>query len=415
MSDRRKILSWAMYDWANSAFSTTVMAGFFPVFFKEYWSAGTDATVTTARLGTTLSISGLLIAILSPTLGAMADRRGSKKKFCAFFMTIGALSCVGLAFIPAGDWANAMLCYGLAMFAFTASCVFYDALLPNLAHGTKMDDASSLGYSLGYLGGGVLFLFNVATTQRPELFGFADAAQAVKASFISVGLWWSIFSIPMFLNVPEPAAREKPSLTELTTQAVAHLAKTVRDVLKNRNLATFLIAYWLYIDGVSTVMMMAVDFGLSIGLASQHLIIALLLVQFIGFPATWVFGKVTGRFGCRIPILACIAVYSAAVLLALGMSTVVHFYALAAVIGLVQGGVQSLSRSLFAHMVPKERAGEFFGLFNLVGKFAAIGGPAIVALTVTLTGNSRAGMTGLLVLFVIGGILLWRVREPRFS
>lgn len=416
MTERKKIFSWAMYDWANSAFATTVMAGFFPVFFKQYWSAGADSVVTTAKLGTVLSVSSLLIALLSPTLGAMADRRGSKKKLCGFFMILGVLSCLWMSVIPGGGWDYAMMAFGVGMFSFAASCVFYDALLPSLAHGTNMDYASSLGFAIGYLGGGVLFLINVAMTLKPEWFGLADKVAAVKASFATVAVWWFVFSIPLFKNVPEPAPPAgKPTLRELTRDAFKHLKEMVRDLLKDRNLAFFVLAYWLYIDGVYTVMSMAVDFGLSIGLGSEDLLTALLMVQFVGFPVTLIFGRVTKRFGCRIPILFCIGIYSVAVLLALGMSTSMHFYLLALVIGCVQGGVQSLSRSLFAHMVPRERAGEFFGIFNLVGKFASIMGPAIVAITVMLTGNSRAGMTGLIILFIIGATLLWKVREPRFT
>lgn len=414
MSEKKKIFSWAMYDWANSAFATTVMAGFFPVFFKQYWSAGADAVETTAKLGTVLSVSSLLIALLSPTLGAMADRRGSKKTFCGFFMLLGVLSCFWLSLIPSGGWEWAMLAFGLGMFAFAASCVFYDALLPSLAHGTAMDYASSLGFAIGYLGGGVLFLINVVMTLKPEWFGLADKVAAVRWSFATVGVWWFVFSIPMFMNVPEPSPPdEKPTVLALTRDAFRHLMAMISDLLRDRNLTFFVLAYWLYIDGVYTVMSMAVDFGLSIGLGSEHLLAALLMVQFVGFPATLVFGRVTKRWGCRLPILFCIGIYSVSVLMALYMSTVVHFYLLALVIGCVQGGVQSLSRSLFGHMVPRSRAGEFFGIFNLVGKFASIMGPAIVAITVTVTGNSRMGMSGLIILFVLGAALLWRVREPR--
>lgn len=413
MADKKKVFSWALYDWANSAYSTTVMAGFFPIFFKQYWSAGADSVETTAKLGTALSVSSLCIALLSPTLGVLADFRGSKKFFCGIFMVLGALSCLWLSMIPQGGWLPAMFAYGLGMMAFAASAVFYDALLPSIARGTAMDHASSLGYALGYLGGGVLFTLNVLMYLKPEIFGIADGVTAVKLSFASVAIWWMLFSLPLFLNVPEPASEvSKKGLLGASLDSVAHLRRTFGDLMRNRNLLTFVVAYWLYVDGVYTVMAMAVDYGMAIGLESSHLIAALLLVQFIGFPATWLFGKVTGRFGCRKPILVCIAVYSVSVILAKYMTHAVHFYALACVIGLVQGGVQSLSRSLFGNMVPAKRTGEFFGFFNLVGKFASIIGPMVVAVTVTLTNDSRSGMSGLLILFVLGGLLLWRVKEP---
>lgn len=416
MSDKKKIYSWALYDWANSAYSTTVMAGFFPIFFKQYWSAGADAVETTAKLGTALSLSSLFIALLSPTLGVLADLRGSKKLFCGLFMGIGALSCLWLSLIPAGGWLPAMFAYGLGMMAFAASCVFYDALLPSIARGHRMDDASSLGYALGYLGGGVLFLVNVMMYLKPEWFGISDGVTAVKLSFASVGIWWALFSLPLFYNVPEPKTEiSEKGILGATFESISHLRRTFDDLLKDRNLLIFVVAYWLYVDGVYTVMAMAVDYGLAIGLESSHLIAALLLVQFVGFPATLVFGKITPRFGARAPILFCIGVYSVSVLLATGMSKAWHFYALAIVIGLVQGGVQSLSRSLFGNMVPAERTGEFFGFFNLIGKFASIVGPMVVAVTVTMTGNSRLGMAGLLILFMTGGLLLWKVREPKHA
>lgn len=412
----RKVFSWAMYDWANSAFSTTVMAGFFPLFFKQYWSAGADAVVTTAKLGTTLSVSSLLIAILSPTLGVLADLRGAKKLFCALFMLVGAGACVWLSLIPYGGWAPAMVAYGLGMMAFAASAVFYDSLLPGIARGTKMDEASSLGYSLGYLGGGVLFTLNVLMYQKPEWFGISDPILAIRLSFASVALWWILFSLPMFFSVPEPNGRQhekRGGLWDQTLKSISGLQGTFLELLRNKNLLIFVVAYWMYVDGVYTVMSMAVDFGLSIGLEASDLIAALLIVQYVGFPATLLFGKLTGRFGCRKPILFCIGVYAVTVVLATGMSQAWHFYLLATVIGLVQGGVQSLSRSLYAHMIPRERAGEFFGFFNLVGKFASIVGPLVVAVTVLITGNSRVGMTGLLLLFLGGGYLLLKVKEPR--
>lgn len=414
MIKEKKILSWTMYDWANSAFFTTIVAGFFPVFFKSYWAVGVDATITTARLGLTLSISSALIAILSPTLGAIADHREMKKFLCAAFMCLGVLSCFWMAIIPSGSWVQALFAYGVGLVAVASSVVFYDSLLPSLARGTRMDDVSSQGYALGYLGGGVLFLFNVILVLKPNLFGLPDAAAAVKVSFASVGIWWLIFSIPLWKNVPEPRSMtgRTRSMAEAIRVSLPQLLRTLRDIYADKNLFLSLIAFWLYIDGVYTVIAMAVDYGLAIGLESNHLMVALLLVQFVGFPSTWLFGKITGRFGCRRPILICLGVYGLIVTMATWMSSVTHFYLLAFVVGCVQGGVQSLSRSLFGNMIPEDRAGEFFGFYNLIGRFASIVGPLIVALTVTLTREPRTGMMGLLILFVAGGFCLWSVKEP---
>lgn len=412
-SSKKQIYSWALYDWANSAYSTTIMAGFFPIFFKKFWSMGTDPIVTTARLGVAISVSSFLIAMMTPTLGVIADMRGTKKRFCLIFMVIGALGSAWMTFIPVGQWVPAIMAYGLSMMAFNASSVFNDSLLPVVAKKSEMDYASSLGYSLGYLGGGILFALNVLMYMKPEIFGLRDGTQAVQVSFLTVGVWWFVFSIPLakFVHEPKP---EGPSggLHALTRESVARLIQTVKHLSKDRNLLFFLLAYWLYIDGVYTVMTMAVDYGISIGLEAGDLMTALLITQFIGFPFALLFGFVAKRFGCRLPILICIAVYSVAVVLSTFMKTAMHFYMLAVIIGMVQGGVQSLSRSLFGRMIPSESSGEYFGLFNLVGKFASILGPLLVAIGVTVSGSSRHGMTSLLVLFIIGGALLYRVKEP---
>lgn len=412
----KKIFSWALYDWGNSAYSTTVMAGFFPLFFKQYWSSGTDAIVTTARLGTTISVSSLLIALLSPTLGVVADLKGFKKIFCLGFTLLGVLSCTWMGFIPQGDWWNAMLAYGIAMMAFNAASVFYDSLLPYVARPDQMDYASSLGYAMGYLGGGVLFLINVLMYLFPASFGLPDGVTAIKLSFVMVSVWWLVFTLPLAKNVSEPAAMTLPSnYLGLTQESFRTLKKTFLELLHERNLLIFIVSYWFYIDGVYTVMTMAVDYGMSIGLEARDLIAALLITQFIGFPFAYYFGRVTKRWGTKGPILACIGVYGVTVVAATAMASAWHFYLLATVIGMVQGGVQSLSRSMFGRMIEKEKSGEYFGFFNLVGRFASILGPLVVAFGVTVTGSSRMGMMGLLVLFVIGGGLLALVKEPRVS
>lgn len=408
----KKILSWALYDWANSVFATTVMAGFFPLFFQKYWSAGIESVLTTARLGTAISLSSLAIALFSPLLGAAADIRGWKKSLCFFFMCLGALCCVWMAFIGLGQWWQAILAYGIAMFAYGLSCGFNDAQLPHVAKGRDMDRASSLGYSLGYLAGGLLFTLNVLMYLFPGKFGLSSPEQGVKFSFLTVGLWWFVFSLPMMKYVPEEKGPSQGPLWLLVGESLRTLKGTLISLTKEKNILLFILAYWLYIDGVYTVMTMAVDYGVSIGLESQDLIVALLLTQYIGFPCAYFFGNFAARWGARRPILVCICVYALTVILATQMTKAVHFYSLAAVIGLVQGGVQALSRSLFGSMIPKEASGEYFGLFNLIGKFASVLGPLIVGMTVLFTKEHRYGMLGLLLLFVLGGVLLMKVQEP---
>jgi MFS transporter, UMF1 family len=413
MFSDRKILSWSLYDWANSACSTTVMAAFFPAFLTDYWSVGVDATVTTARLGVANSTTSILVALITPTLGALADQRGYKKLFCFVFMLLGVASTAALAFVGKGDWLLALIVFGICMIGFNASLVFYDSLLPSISNSKTADYASSLGYSLGYLGGGIIFLVNILMCIKPQWFGLADAVEGVKASFISVAIWWLVFSIPLFKDIPEPAIEKTgKSLWHSVSQSRHQLLTTFKTIIKDRNLLLFLIAFWLYIDGVYTVITMAVDYGKALQLDNNAMMASLLLVQFLGFPFALVFSSFADRWGCRIPILISIAVYTVSVILATWMNQTWHFYALAAMIGIVQGGVQALSRSMFSKMIPAKNAGEYFGLFNLVGKSAAILGPLIVGLGAYLSGNSRFGMLGLIILFILGGGLLLKVKEP---
>ncbi|MBX3019682.1 MAG: MFS transporter [Bdellovibrionaceae bacterium] len=389
------------------------MAGFFPVFFKEYWSAGADSAVTTGRLGDVTALTGLIVALLTPFLGALADARQAKKLFLFIFMVMGLLGCFSLGLIDQGLWIYAAFWYAVATVGFNAGTTFYDSLLPSVAPGAEGDHASALGYALGYLGGGVLFLLNVAMFLSPATFGIPDGATAVKISFMTVAVWWAIFSIPLFKWVPEPVVNtRKVPLGEAFGESLRQLRRTLGDIWQKRDLRYLLLAFWLYIDGVYTVMTMAVDFGLSIGLESKDLITALLVVQFVGFPSAYLFGRFSGKFGALRLIQLCIAAYAAATILAALMSTATHFFMLAVFVGIVQGGVQALSRSLYARMIPIERSAEFFGVMNMVGRFAAILGPFLVARTTLLTGNHRWGLASLLILFAAGSYFLLKVRDP---
>ena len=407
--------SWTMYDWANSSYATTVMAGFFPIFFKKYWSEGVDPSLSTARLGTVISISSLLIALASPTLGTLSDRMGNKKKFLMFFCLLGVFSSMWMTFIPQGGWMLAAVAYGLGLMGLNASGNFYDSLLPSVASGKNMDYVSSVGYSMGYLGGGILFVINVIMYQKPELFGLPSGLSGVQFSFMSVGIWWFLFTMPLMFVVKEDTAVSTKSTFQLSVvkESFHELAQTVRSMSSQKNILYFLIAFWLYIDGVYTIMTMAVDFGLSINLDAGDLIKALILTQFIGFPSAWLFGNYASKHSCKIPILICIAIYSLTTIVATQMSQAFHFYLLAALIGVVQGGVQSLSRSLYARMIPHEKSGEYFGFFNLIGKFASIIGPQLVAIQAYLTGDTRSSLTGLIVLFALGAFFLMKVKEPQ--
>ncbi len=413
----KKIFSWALYDWANSVFYTTVLAGFFPVFFKQYWNNGVPATISTERLGLIAAVSGFLLAVVSPTLGAVADKKRMKKKLLFYTMLLGAVTTASLYFVPMGDWLSAGLLYGTALFMASASAVFYDSLLISVCEPKEYEFVSSLGYSLGYLGGGLLFAINVVMTLKPEWFGLPDAATAVKVSFVLVAIWWMIFTVPLMRNVPEPeSAGSDKKMFELTLEAMAELKDVMLEIYKNKNLFYFILAYWFYIDGVFTVMTMAVDFGLALGFESSDLIKALLITQFVGFPSAYFFGWLSKKINSRNLILIGLAIYSVTIVAASQMSEAWHFYLLAFVVGLSQGGVQALSRALFSHMIPTEKSGEYFGFFNMLGKFASVLGPLLVAFFARFTSDSRQTILSLLILIVVGAALLLKVRlKPEVS
>ena len=409
---RRPLLSWALYDWANSAFATTVMAGFFPAFFQRYWSLGVDPTVSTSRLGFANGIAGFVVALLAPMLGAIADRCGRRKRFLVAWSLLGIVGTGLLWFVGRGDWWAAAALFVVGTIGFSSANVFYDALLLDVATGPELDRASAYGYSLGYLGGGVLFALNVLMTVKPAWFGLADAAEAVRISFVLVAAWWFVFMLPLALNLRERPGEAGISLTAATVAGVRELAATLRHLARYRELALFLLAYWLYIDAVNTIIKMAVDYGVALGLPTESLLAALLMTQFVAFPAALAFGWLGDRIGARRGILLGIAVYTLATLYAFFLDSVAEFFGLAAVIGLVQGGVQSLSRSFFGRLVPEGKGGEFFGFYNMMGKFATVLGPLLVAVVALTTGSSRASIASLAILFVAGGLVLWRVREP---
>lgn len=409
--DRRKAISWACYDWANSAFATTVIAGFFPIFFKQYWSMGAPVTQSTFWLGAANSLASLLIVFLAPVLGAIADRGGARKRFLLAFAALGIVMTGALYGVAQGQWIWAAIVYILALIGFSAGNIFYDALLVGVAEERKLDIVSALGYGLGYLGGGLLFALNVLMTLYPGWFGLADAAEGVRVSFVTVALWWALFAIPLLLWVPEPPAPDRVGGLAAIRAGFGQLRGTFREIRRLRVVGTFLLAYWLYIDGVDTVIHMAVDYGLALGFPADSLIVALLLTQFVGFPAAIAFGRLGERWGPRTGILIAIAVYFLITVWGYFIRYPWEFYALAAAIGLVQGGIQSLSRSLYARLIPAEKSGEFFGFFNMLGKFAAVLGPVLMGAVSLLSGNPRLSILSLLVLFAGGALLLARVDE----
>jgi len=404
--DKKKVISWALYDWGNSAFATTVMAGFFPIFFKQYWSAQSTAVESTFRLGAVNSIASLVIVVAAPVLGAIADRGSAKKRFLLFFAFLGILMTGALFFVSEGKWLLAAFLYFFGIIGFSGGNIFYDALLVAVAGPRKIDFVSALGFALGYLGGGLLFAFNVFMTKHPEVFGLSGSAEAVRYSFISVAIWWAVFTIPVMIFVEEDQAKREPLQLNAITKGFRQLVHTFDEIRKLKLVFTFLLGYWLYIDGVDTIVRMAVDYGLTIGFRAEGLVLALLITQFIGFPSAIAFGTIGEKLGPKTGIFIGIGIYILITIWAYFMSREIEFYMLAAGIGLVQGGVQSLSRSLYARIIPKNKSAEFFGFYNMLGKFAAVIGPVMVGWVGVISGNSRMGILSLIILFVAGVSLL---------
>ena len=409
VNDTKKVVSWAFYDWANSAYSTTVMAGFFPLFFEKFWSNPDDVIQSTYQLGIANSVSSIIIALVSPILGAIADRGSAKKKLLITFAFLGIVMTGGLWFVQQGEWKLAVFFYVIATIGFMAGNIFYDSLLPSVATRDKVDYVSSLGYSLGYLGGGLLFLVNVLMYLHPDWFGISDPSTAIRLSFVSVAIWWGIFTLPIMLFLPEPESENSVPLRKAVRSGLLQLKETYNHIREMKVIGTFLMAYWLYEDGVATIVRMAVKVGSSMGFAAGDLITAILMVQFIGFPAALLYNWFGTRVGVKNAVLIAIGGYGIITLLGYFMTDRVHFYLLAALIGIFQGGIQALSRSLFTRLVPPNKEAEFFGFYNMLGKFAAVIGPVLMGWITVTTGNPRMGILSIVILFVLGGLLLKRV------
>ena len=409
INSKKSILAWSLYDWANSAFATTVMAGFFPVFFKEYWSTTDSVTLSTWYLGLGNSIASILVAVLAPFIGAIADRGTAKKKLLIFFAFLGIIATGGLWIVNQGHWQIAILFYIIASIGFMAGNIFYDSLLPAVASKDKFDYASSMGFSLGYIGGGLLFLINVLMYLQPHYFGIPDGATAIRLSFISVAVWWAVFSIPIIIFVKEPKIHDPIGICSAVKEGWGQLISTLTKIRELKVVGTFLMAYWLYIDGVDTIIRMAVDYGTSIGFPASSLITALLLVQFVAFPATLIYNWFSSKIGIKNAIYTAIIGYTFITIFGAFVSKEWHFYVLAIMIACFQGGIQALSRSMYSRIIPKKQAAEFFGFYNMLGKFAAIIGPPMMGYIGLITGNPRLGILSIIILFISGGLLLTKV------
>ncbi|HEY0142735.1 MAG TPA: MFS transporter [Thermoanaerobaculia bacterium] len=406
---RPELRAWAMYDWALSAVQTTVMVAVFPIFFIQV--AGANAGPTTAGQWWAISngIAVAIVALLSPLLGAIADVAAVKKKLLAAWTATGAAGCAALYFVERGDLLLASALFVVVAIAASAAVVFYDALLPHLASPREVDRVSSAAFAIGYFGGGVLLAINLAMIAKPAAFGLGAGTIAVRLSFVSVAVWWVLFSIPLFRRVPEPPRRLESD--EEMGQSVARVAfrrvvETFRELRTYKQAFLMLVAFVLYNDGIVTVQRMATAYGTELGIARESLIAAILIVQFVGVPATFLFGALAGRIGARRAIVLGLAVYFGISVLAYFMKTATHFYILATLVGLVQGGTQALSRSLFATLIPSYKSGEFFGFYSVFSKFAGIFGPFLFAALIGATGSSRTAILSVTLFFFAGGLLL---------
>lgn len=409
---KRIINAWCMYDWANSAFATTIMAAVLPTFYGAVAGADLPGNMATVYWGYTSSIALLIAAVLAPTLGAVADYLGAKKRFLAIFALFGIFFTSLLVLVSRGDWLLASILYILGEVGFSGSIVFYDSLLPHIAKPEDIDYVSSKGYAMGYLGGGILLAINIAMILFWKQLGLPSQEMASRLSFLSVGIWWAVFSIPVLRTVPEPpvAPRVGPRINPLRA-AFQRLGTTFRDIRRYRELTKFIVAFWLYNDGIGTIIKMATIYGTEIGIGQTDLIGALLLTQFVGIPFSLLFGKLPKRIGTKPSIYLALAVYTLISIAGYFMTKAWHFWVLAGMVGLVQGGSQALSRSLFGVMVPKAKTAEFYGFYDVSSKFAGIIGPAVFALVGQLTGTSRLSIISLVIFFVLGGLILTTVNE----
>jgi MFS transporter, UMF1 family len=414
---KKKVYSWALYDWANSAFATTVMAGFFPIFFSQYWSDPNNLSTSTFYLGLGNSVASIFVAVLAPFLGAVADRGSFKKRFLIFFAFLGIVMTIGLGFVAQGMWPIALLLYIFATIGFSSANTFYDSLLPSVSNEDTVDYVSALGYSLGYLGGGALIVVNFLMLSYPESFGLADSTAAIQWSFISVGIWWALFSLPIMLFVDEKKETEKNSISKALKEGIAQFKSTFNEIKNLKVVATFLLAYWLYIDGVDTTVRMAANFGISLGFGQTAIMGALVLVQFVAFFATLLYIKFSDKVGIKNGIYTAIFAYIFIIFGAFFVTESWHFYILALLIGCFQGGIQTLSRSLYSRIIPKDKSGEYFGFFNMWGKFAAVFGPLLMGSATVLINNrvddqefaARLGFQFITVLLILGAYVFSKV------
>lgn len=417
---KRAIRAWTMYDWGNSAFATTVMAAVLPVYYTTVAANNLPPNMATAYWGYTTAFAALIAAIISPILGAVADFRGSKKKFLTAFMAIGVTATSLLYFVRTGDYLLASLFFVFGQIGFAGSLVYYDALLPHVAHPDEIDQVSSRGYAMGYIGGGILLAINLAMimfvpTFYPEEQRGAMTELMTRLSFITVAVWWLIFTMPLLKHVAEPQRRILPGEENYhpLQASFKRLWHTFKEIRRYRDLATFLLAFWVYANGIGTIITMAVAYGSEIGLGQTTLIGTLLMVQFLAAPFAILFGRLAKKIGTKPAIYLSLGIYSLISIFGYFLEYEWQFWALGALVATVQGGSQALSRSLMGKLMPKSQSAEFYGFFSVFEKFANVAGPFLFALVATLMGESRLSIVSLIIFFALGTLILTRVDVER--
>jgi MFS transporter, UMF1 family len=419
--DRQDLRAWAMYDWAVSSFQTTIQVAVFQIYFVSVAAATLPGSRATQAWANANTIASILVAIASPVLGAISDVAAAKKRMLAIFMLIGVVACGGMYFIERGDYVLATWLYIIATVGATASVVFYEALLPHLCRPEEMDRVSSAGYALGYIGGGVLLALNLAWILAPQAFGLphGDAATPeqktlpARLAFVSVAVWWLLFSIPILRRVREPARTMEPDESNtgvnLFITPFRRMGETVRELRTFKNAALMLLAFLIYNDGIQTIIRMATAYGTELKIPSSALTVAILIVQFVGIPFAFLFGMLADRIGAKRSVFLGLLAYTAISVIGYYMKTARDFYFLAFLVGMVQGGTQALSRSLFASLIPAHKSGEFFGFYSVFEKFASIFGPLLFSITIATTGSSRNAILGVIIFFAVGAVILARV------
>ena len=419
--DRPELRAWAMYDWAVSSVQTTIMVAVFPVYFANIAKGDLGESRTTQAIATANTLVAIILAVLSPILGAVSDYVAAKKRMLGASMIVGAAAVAGMFFVQQGDYRLALVLFVISLIGATASTVFYDALLPHIAADDEIDRVSSAGYAVGYIGGGLLLALNLAWILKPGWFGLPTGAALSSAqktlptrlALLSVAVWWLVFSIPLFRRVPEPPRTREPD--ELTGGSVLvtpfiRVGETFRALRGYKQAFLMLLAFMVYNDGIQTIQKMAATYGKQLGIADTVLIASILIVQFVGFPFAFLFGSIAARIGAKPAIFIGLVVYAAISILGFYMQTAAHFILLAVMVATVQGGTQALSRSLFASLIPAHKSGEFFGFYSVFEKFASIFGPLLFWVTIATTGSSRNAILSVILFFALGALLLSRVR-----